>query len=48
MKYFMKAIVYCLKTYGFYGKSIHFPDKKDWEDAVNNSGYLKSVECIGM
>lgn len=45
MKYFMKAIVYCLKSYGVYGKGIYFPDKRAWEDAVNNSGYLKSVEC---
>ncbi|MDF2609192.1 MAG: hypothetical protein K0R92_666 [Lachnospiraceae bacterium] len=48
MKYFMKAVVYCLKTYGVHGKGIYFPDKSAWKDAVNNSGYLKSVECIGM
>lgn len=48
MKYFMKAVVYCLKNYGVYGKGIYFPDKSAWKDAVNNSGYLKSVECIGM
>lgn len=47
-KYFMKAVAYCLKNYGVYGKGIYFPDKSAWEDAVNDSGYLKSVECIGM
>lgn len=48
MKYFMKAITYCLKTYGAFGKGIYFPDKRAWEDAVNNSGYLKSIQCIGV
>ena len=48
MKYFMKAIIYCLKNYGKFGEGIYFPDKNAWEDAANNSGYLKSVECIGM
>lgn len=48
MKYFMKAIICCLKTYGAYGKGIYFPDKKAWVEAVKNSGYLKSLQCIGM
>jgi len=48
MKYFMKAIVYCLKTYGIYGKGIYFPDKTAWADSVSNSGFIKSIECIGM
>lgn len=48
MKYFMKAVVYCFKTYGVYGKGIYFPDKTVWTDSVNNSGYIKSFECIGM
>jgi len=48
MKYFMKAIIYCLKSYGKHGKGIYFPDKKAWDDAANNSGYLKSAECAGM
>ena len=48
MKYFMKAIVYCLKTYGIYGKGIYFPDKAAWADSVSNSGLIKSIECIGM
>ena len=48
MKYFMNTIVYCLKTYGIYGKGIYFPDKNVWEDSVSSSGYMKSYECIGM
>ncbi len=45
MKYFMKAVTYCLKNYGTYGKGIYFPTKAIWEDAVANSGYLKSIQC---
>jgi len=48
MKYFMKAVVYCLKTYGIYGKGIYFPDKTEWADSVSNSGFIKSIECIGV
>jgi len=48
MKYFMKTIVYCFKTYGVYGKGIYFPDKTEWADSVSNSGLLESIECIGM
>jgi len=48
MKYFMKAVVYCLKTYGIYGKGIYFPDKTAWADSVSNSGFIKSIECIGV
>lgn len=48
MKYFMKAIIYCFKTYGSFGKGIYFPDKKAWQDSVMNSGYLKSQQCIGI
>ena len=48
MKYFMKAAVFCLKDYGIYGKGIYFPDKKAWKEAVENSGYLKSIQSIGM
>lgn len=45
MKYFMKAIIYCLKTFGAFGKGIYFPNKANWEEAVLNSGYLKSISC---
>ena len=48
MKYFMKTVVHCLKTYGVYGKGIYFPDKTAWEDSVSNSGLIKSIDCIGM
>ena len=48
MKYFMKAVGYCLKNYGIYGKGIYFPDKTAWADSVNNSGFIKSIQCIGM
>jgi len=48
MKYFMKAVVFCLKNYGQYGKGVYFPDKIAWADSVSNSGYIKSFECIGV
>lgn len=43
MKYFMKAIIYCLKTFGAFGKEVYFPTKDNWKEAVLNSGYLKSI-----
>jgi len=46
MKYFMKAITYCLKTYGTFGKGIYFPDKRAWEDSVNNSGYIIEIQFL--
>ena len=44
MKYIMTAIIYCLKTYGHYGKGIYFPDQDAWLDSVAHSGYLKAVK----
>jgi len=48
MKYFMKAVVYCFRFYGAYGKGIYFPDEAAWADSVSNSGFIKSFECIGV
>jgi len=48
MKYFMSAVVYCIKNYGAYGKGIYFPDKAAWAESVSGSGLLKSFECTSI
>lgn len=42
MQYYMSALKYCLCEYGKCGKSIYFPDKEAWMDAVKNSGFIQS------
>ena len=42
MQYYMGALKYCLCEYGKSGKSIYFPDKSAWRDAVHNSGFIQS------
>jgi len=48
MKYFMKAVVHCFRTYGKYGKGIYFPDKAAWVDSVGNSGLKKSIMTMAV
>lgn len=42
MQYYMGAVKYCFCEYGKSGKSIYFPDKNSWKDAVRNSGFIQS------
>lgn len=42
MKYFMDAIIYCLKRYGTYGKTIYEPTIEEWENCIIDSGFVSS------
>lgn len=42
MKYFMDAIIYCLKKYGIFGKGIYQPSLEEWKQSILNSGFVIS------
>ena len=42
MKYFMDAVLYCLKHYGAYEKAIYQPTIKEWKESIIGSGFLLS------
>lgn len=42
MKYFMDAVIYCLKHYGTYGKDIYQPTIEEWKESIISSGFVLS------
>lgn len=42
MKYFMDAILYCMKYYGSYSEGVYQPTKEDWKNSIINSGFVIS------
>ena len=47
MKFFIDTIIYCLKSYGVYGKSIKMPTIKEWEESILKVGFV-SAESVGV
>lgn len=42
MKYFMDAVLYCLKRYGTYGKELYQPTVEEWKQSIVDSGFVIS------
>lgn len=42
MKYFMDAIMYCLKRYGIFGSGIYQPSLEEWKQSIIDSGFVTS------
>lgn len=42
MKYFMDAVLYCLKRYGTYGEKIYHPTIEEWKQSIIESGFVIS------
>ena len=42
MQYFTLSINNCLSTYGANGKNVYWPSKMNWEQVIQDSGYLES------
>lgn len=39
MKHFMDTIIYCLKTFGSYGKQLYMPTQAEWIASINKIGF---------
>lgn len=42
MKYFIDAILYCMKQYGVFGKGIYQPTLEEWKHSILDSGFVIS------
>lgn len=42
MKYFMDAVIYCLKKYGVYGEQLYAPTKDCWINSIINTGFISA------
>lgn len=40
MKHFMDTIIYCMKKYGIYGKTLYEPTIKEWVTSIEECGFV--------
>lgn len=44
MKFFITAIIYCLKKFGIFGNAKYFPTEDNWDESVTNCGFINAIK----